>query len=72
MAKQQYALIWWLSNGTTEVISCALIKSTHRVEGKTTKLYWVNKDGVRKLHDAKVLKINGKYNISKFFLNNIC
>lgn len=54
-----YALILW-DSGLTDIVSCKTIKLKDRIEQKQIKLLWTDITGMKKNHDATIIKI-GKY-----------
>lgn len=57
---EDFALIWWKS-GSTDIVSCNKIKLKDRIEGKEIKLMWSDITGMKKLHDATIIKIGEYY-----------
>lgn len=58
-SNKKFALVRWIANGSTSVISCTLIRVKDQKEGHNVRLLWVDASGIEKLHEAKVLKIGG-------------
>lgn len=53
-----YALVFWVDEGTSTVVSCDIIKSQDRKEGKVAKVMLSDKSGKKMLHNCKIVKIS--------------
>ncbi|KAH0546670.1 hypothetical protein KQX54_013399 [Cotesia glomerata] len=62
ISKKAFALIWWVQEGTKDIIPACKIPNKSRTPGSIIKLKWENfKTKIVGLHEAKIIAIDTNY-----------